>query len=247
MISNAMGVLPSHLHETEFGYDSFTHSEGSLSFLRTQQQQSSPASIWKFLKGENTGWSSNSYARNRSIHIQGEAADAVYFLVEGWVKISTVSSHGKLAVLGLLTGGDVLGEYCASGDSCHGATATAIEPATVVRVERHLLQNMLQHNPGFPQYFVQILLKRNRILESGLVNQLLHSSEKRLAQIFYELASRNHGVLPRVSQETLAGMVGTTRSRISYFMNRMRRSGILKESGRTTISIPLLARFLEEA
>jgi CRP/FNR family cyclic AMP-dependent transcriptional regulator len=239
-------MLPSHADAGQLVFDCFTNTETSTSPESRAAKSRSATSIWDFLDGENTGWSTSSYNRNRSVYVQGEPANAVFFLLEGWVKISTVSSQGKLAVVGLVTVNDVIGEYCARGDHFHTSTATAMERTKVIRLEASHLRQMLQHNPGFAEYFVQVLLRRNRVLEGGLVNQLFNSSERRLANIFLELGSRNNGILPRFSQETLAGMVGTTRSRISFFMKRMKRAGLLREDGGMTVSVNQLAQYLEQ-
>lgn len=163
---------------------------------------------------------------------QGDPADAVFYLERGRVKRTVVSPSGKEAVLGVLEEGNFFGEGCLSGQSLRMATASSIGASAIVRIAKKRMVDRLRREPGFTELFTAYLLSRSVRIEQDLVDQLFNSSEKRLARLLLLLAhfgedSKPHIVVPRMSQDTLASMVGTTRSRVSYFMNRFRRMGFI--------------------
>jgi CRP/FNR family cyclic AMP-dependent transcriptional regulator len=221
------------------------HSKISPFQIRKPIGTETELSILAFVDRGVAGWSTRQHPRHSSIFQQGGAVEAAFFILDGWVKISTVSSDGKMAVVGLLSANDVLGESCAGAALLHNATATAIEQTTVIRIEKRELWQMLHHDRAFSKYFMQRLLNQKSRLEHNLLNQLFNSSEKRLAHILLMVAERNHGVLPRVNQETLAAMVGTTRSRISYFIHKLKQLGILQGTGAIQVSVKALTEFIE--
>jgi CRP/FNR family cyclic AMP-dependent transcriptional regulator len=172
------------------------------------------------------------YGKDRNIFLQGQPADSLFYLKKGKVKLTVSSQQGKEAIVAVLGSGEFFGEGCLAGQPSRMATAVAMTDCTLDRVEKSLMANMLHERHDVSQLFVRHLLSRNIRYEADLVDQLFNSSEKRLARILLLLAhfgkeSRSELVLPRVSQDELAQMVGTTRSRISYFMNKFRNLGFI--------------------
>jgi CRP/FNR family transcriptional regulator, cyclic AMP receptor protein len=172
------------------------------------------------------------------IYRQGDSADAVYYIQEGRTKLSVVSKQGKEAVIALLAAGDFFGEGCLAGQAVRMATATAMSSCVIMRIGKREMLRVLREEPRLSEVFVGHLLSRNIKIEEDLVDQLFNSSEKRLARVLLLLA--NFGktgqpriVIPKISQETLAGIIGTTRSRVSFFMNRFRELGFVDYSGST--------------
>jgi CRP-like cAMP-binding protein len=167
------------------------------------------------------------------------------YVQEGGVKISVVSKDGKEAVIGILGAGDFLGEGGLAGQSMRMATATAVTPVTVLTIENTEMSRVLHEEHSFSDRFIMYMLERNVRIEANLIDQLFNSSEKRLARTLLLLArygrqDKPQAVLPKISQETLAGMVGTTRSRVSFFMNKFRRMGFIKYNGKLQINDSLL-------
>ena len=172
------------------------------------------------------------YGKDRNIFRQGEPADSLFYLRKGKVKLTVTSKQGKEAIVAVLDDGEFFGEGCLAGQPSRMATAVAMTDCTLDRIEKSLMANMLHERHDVSQLFVRHLLSRNIRYEADLVDQLFNSSEKRLARILLLLAhfgkeSRSELVLPRVSQDELAQMVGTTRSRISHFMNKFRHLGFI--------------------
>ena len=172
------------------------------------------------------------YARNERIFIQGDAADAVLFIRKGQVKLAVVSSQGKDAVVAVLNAGEFCGEGCLAGHPLRMATAVAMGDCELIRLERQAFSRLLETEPAFSEFFVSYLLARTIRVEEDLIDQLFNSSEKRLARTLLLLANfgidgNSSAVVAKVSQETLAEMVGTTRSRVSFFMNKFRRLGFI--------------------
>jgi CRP/FNR family cyclic AMP-dependent transcriptional regulator len=170
------------------------------------------------------------YRKNHLLYTQGDPADAIFYLQHGTVKVTVVSQHGKEAVIGILGAGDFFGEGCLAGQPLRMATVTALSDCSVVRLEKRATMRVLHDEPDFSELFLGYMLSRTIRLEEDLVDQLFNSSEKRLARALLLLA--NYGkegkpepVIPRISQETLAEIVGTTRSRVSFFMNSFRKLG----------------------
>ena len=167
---------------------------------------------------------------------QGNTADAVFYLQEGQVKLSVVSSQGKEAVLALLEPGNFVGEGCLGGQLVCMATATTTEDSTLIRIEKQAMIEALHKEPTFSELFLAYLLSRNIRIQEDLVDQLFNSSEKRLARVLLLMAhfgkeGKAEAIIPKISQEVLAEMIGTTRSRVSFFMNKFRKLGFLDYNG----------------
>jgi CRP/FNR family cyclic AMP-dependent transcriptional regulator len=171
-------------------------------------------------------------SKNQTIFTQGEAADAVFSIQTGRVKLTVVSPGGKEAVVAILERGDFLGESCLTGQPECTVTATALEDSTLVRLDKDVMNHALSRKPALARYFMSYLLAHSTRTQADLVDQLLNASEKRLARILLSLIhlendSRTEAVLPKLSQDTLALMIGTTRSRVNLFMNRFRKLGYI--------------------
>jgi len=189
-----------------------------------------------FLARVSVGRSVESYRRKRVIFSQGDPADAVFYVQKGRVKLTVVSKQGKEAVVALLGTDEFFGEGCLAGQPLRMSTATATEDTTVLRLLKKAMVRLLHTDPKFSELFTAYLLSRNIRFEEDLVDQLFNSSEKRLARILLLLAhfgkeGKQEPVIPKISQETLAGMIGTTRSRVSHFMNKFRKLGFLDYNG----------------
>ncbi len=186
-----------------------------------------------------------SYPKNHVVFAQGDSADAVFYIQRGKVKLSIVSPRGKEAVIAILTAGAFFGEGCIAGQPVRMATAAAIVDCTLVHVQKSVMVRILHDEPKFTEMFISHLLTRNIRIEEDLVDQLFNSSEKRLARILLLLANfgkdgRPEEVIPNISQETLAEMIGTTRSRVSFFLNKFRKLGFIKYNGGMHIHTSLL-------
>jgi CRP-like cAMP-binding protein len=178
------------------------------------------------------GKSSRDYRQGQGVFAQGDSADAVFYIQAGKIKLTVVSSRGKEAVIGILGRGTFFGEGCLAGQPLRMSTASALQPSTVVRVSKLTMVGLLHRDPEFAELFTAYLLTRNVRIEEDLIDQLFNSSEKRLARVLLLLAhfgklSKPEAVIPRMTQDTLASMIGTTRSRVSYFMNRFRKMGFI--------------------
>jgi CRP/FNR family transcriptional regulator, cyclic AMP receptor protein len=191
------------------------------------------------------GSATRDYQKARPVFSQGDRADAVFFVQRGKVKLTVLSQQGKQAVIALLGPGDFFGEGCLAGQPLRMATATALTEASIVRLPKQTMIRTLHRDAVFAELFTTYLLSRNIRMEEDLVDQLFNSSEKRLARILLLLANfgkpgRPEPVVPKISQETLAEMVGTTRSRISFFMNKFRKLGFVQYNGRLEVHSSLL-------
>lgn len=193
------------------------------------------------------------YGANRNIFRQGQAADSLFYLRRGKVKLSVISKTGKEAIVAVLDSGDFFGEGCLAGQPLRMATARTVTDCGLLRIERLLMSRLLHQRHEISEVFVAHLLSRNIRYEADLVDHLFNSSEKRLARILLLLShfgkeSRAEPVLPRVSQEDLAQMVGTTRSRVSHFMNKFRKLGFIdySESGGLTVHSGILSVVLHD-
>ena len=185
------------------------------------------------------------YKKGRAVFAQADEADALFYVQEGKVKLTVASDNGKEAVVALLGKGQFFGEGCLAGQQVRMSTAAAISECTIVRLEKAVAIRMLHDKPSFSELFLKYILSRNIRIEEDLVDQLFNSSEKRLARVLLLLA--NFGkegtpekVIPKMSQETLAEIVGTTRSRISFFMNKFRKLGFIEYDGRIRVHRSLL-------
>jgi len=164
--------------------------------------------------------------------VQGDSADAVFYIQKGRVRLSVLSKSGKEAAIGILNEGDFFGEGCLTGQPLRMCSATAMTDCTVMRIDKKSMMDVIHREHAFSDMFVAYLLIRNIRYEEDLVDQLFNSSEKRLARVLLLLAhfgkdSKLEGAIPTISQETLAEMVGTTRSRVNFFMNRFRKLGFI--------------------
>jgi CRP-like cAMP-binding protein len=182
------------------------------------------------------GKTSQEYIVDEAIFSQGDTADAVFYVQSGKVKLTVVSKQGKEAVVAILVQDSFFGEGCLAGQPVRMATATADEHGTVIRVEKKVMLNLLHEDPEFAERFLTYLLSRNIRMEADLVDHLFNSSEKRLARLLLLMAnfgqeSKPIPLIARMSQETLAEMIGTTRSRVSFFLNRFREMGFIDYSG----------------
>ena len=189
-----------------------------------------------FLTRIENGKTTRAYRNKQVVFSQGDAADAVFYVERGKVKLTVVSTRGKEAVIGVLEQGSFFGEGCLAAQPLRMSTASAIQPSSIIRVGKSTMVRVLHREPDFAELFTAYLLSRNVRIEEDLVDQLFNSSEKRLARVLLLLShfgeeSRPESVNPKVSQETLAAMVGTTRSRVSYFMNRFRKMGFIHYNG----------------
>jgi CRP/FNR family transcriptional regulator, cyclic AMP receptor protein len=189
-----------------------------------------------FLAKVGRGRSVASYIPANRIYAQGDPADAVFYIQEGRVKLTVVSRRGKEAVIAILGPGDFFGEGCLAGQSTRMASAAAMSECSVMKLEKAALLRVLREEPDFSEMFLMHLLSRNIRFEADLVDQLFNSSEKRLARILLLLANfgkrgEPQTVIPKMSQETLAEIIGTTRSRVSFFMNRFRKMGLIDYNG----------------
>jgi CRP/FNR family transcriptional regulator, cyclic AMP receptor protein len=172
------------------------------------------------------------FQKKQTIFAQGSPADAVFYIQRGKVKLTVVSNNGKEATLGILSDGDFFGEGCLAGQALRMAAATAITDCDLLRIDKKAMIEVLHREHALSDMFVAYLLTRNIRYEEDLVDQLFNSSEKRLARILLLLAhfgktGAPETVVPKISQETLAEMIGTTRSRVSFFMNRFRTLGFI--------------------
>src|SRR6188472_282864 len=184
-------------------------------------------------------------AKKHSIFSQGDAAEAVFYIQTGKVKLTVVSQQGKEAVIAILERGAFFGESCLAGQAIRTATATAVEDSNIVRIDKEAMIRVLHEEPIFAELFMAYLLAHTIRIEEVLVDQLFNSSEKRLARVLLLLAhfgkeGKPETVITKISQETLAAIVGTTRSRISFFMNRFRKLGFVEYNGDLKVHSSLL-------
>jgi CRP/FNR family cyclic AMP-dependent transcriptional regulator len=171
--------------------------------------------------------------KHHMLFAQGDAANAVFYIQEGQVKLSVVSQQGKEAVVAILDQGGFFGEGCLAGQLVYMATATSLGESSIVRVDKLAMLDALRNDPAFSELFLTYLLSRNIRVQEDLVDQLFNSAEKRLARTLLLLAHMDHDgqseqLLPKISQETLAEIVGTTRSRVSFFMNKFKKLGFIE-------------------
>jgi CRP/FNR family cyclic AMP-dependent transcriptional regulator len=192
------------------------------------------------------------YTKNQRIFSQGDAADAIYYIQDGKVKLTVVSKQGKEAVVAILGSDDFFGEGCLAGQQLRMASATAMSVCSIMRLEKSWVVRLLHDEPTFSELFLHYLLSRNIRIEEDLVDQLFNSSEKRLARVLLLMANfgkegKAESVIPKISQETLAEIVGTTRSRVSFFMNRFRKLGFIEYNGGLEVHSSLLNVVLHDS
>jgi CRP/FNR family cyclic AMP-dependent transcriptional regulator len=216
-----------------------------------KRKKSSPIN-WETILAEIAGGNTAvEYSAKRNVFWQGQPADSVYYLREGKVKLAVTSKQGKEAIVAVLTAGDFFGEGCLAGQPLRIATAVAMSDCTLIRIDRPSMIRMLHEQHDVSELFVSHLLSRNIRYEADLVDQLFNSSEKRLARTLLLLAhfgkeSRAELVLPRINQEHLAQMIGTTRSRVSHFMKKFKKLGFIDYANGLTVHSGLLNVVLHE-
>jgi CRP/FNR family cyclic AMP-dependent transcriptional regulator len=218
---------------------------------KTMPPQKEAFNVQAFLDSAGVARRVKAFKRGEIIYSQGDAAKSVMYLQAGGVKLSVVSEIGKEAVVAILGPGDFFGEGCLAGHSVRMGTATAVTPSTVLVIERREMLKALHEQHALSDRFITFMLSRNIRIEEDLVDQLFNSSEKRLARTLLLLArygkeDKPHAVLPKISQETLAEMIGTTRSRVNFFMNKFRKLGFIEYNGGLQINTSLLSVVLRD-
>lgn len=204
-----------------------------------------------FLSRVGVGRTSEHYAKNQKIYRQGDVADEVFFIQKGKVKITVLSEHGKEAVVAIFAEGQFFGEACLEGAELRISTSQAMEECLITSIKKTEMLAMLAREPKFSAFFIGYLLTRNSRIEDDLIDQLFNSSERRLARLLLLLANFGDegGAQPipiSLSQETLAEMIGTTRSRVSFFMNKFRKLGFIDYNGKIEVHRSLLDAVLRE-
>ena len=204
-----------------------------------------------FLAKVGTGKTISVYLKDQVIFSQGEVADTIFYIQKGSVKIVVLSDQGKEAIIGILEPGQFFGEGCMNGHSLRISTSTATEESLITAITKSAMVAAMHDEPKFSELFVAYLLTRNSRVEDDLIDQLFNSSEKRLARLLLLLAKFGKEgsptpISPNISQETLAEMIGTTRSRVSYFMNKFRKLGFISYNGKIEVHNSLLDAVLRE-
>ena len=204
-----------------------------------------------FLDSAGLGKKISKFQRNEIIFAQGDPAKMVMYIQEGGVKLSVVNTTGREAVVAILGAGDFFGEGCLSGQSICMATATTVAPTTVLAIEKSEMIRLLHSEHKFSDRFIAYMLTRNIRVEEDLIDQLFNSSEKRLARTLLLLArygaqGQPQEAIPKVSQEMLAEMIGTTRSRVNFFMNKFRKLGFIRYNGEIHVNNSLLSIVLHD-
>ena len=199
----------------------------------------------KFLAKVGDGKTIHAYRKNQIVFSQGEVADAVFYIQQGSIKFIVVSEQGKEAVVAILGPGHFFGEGCLNGHPLRIATARAVDECVITRLEKATMIATVHKEPEFSELFMSYLLTRNSRIEEDLIDQLFNSSEKRLARLLLLLANfgkdgRPEPIVGKFSQETLAEMIGTTRSRVSFFMNKFRKLGFIEYNGKLEVHSSLL-------
>jgi CRP/FNR family transcriptional regulator, cyclic AMP receptor protein len=204
-----------------------------------------------FLAKVGTGKQVLEFHKNQHVFEQGDVADTVFYIQRGKVKLTVLSEQGKEAVVAILEPGQFFGEGCMNGHPLRIATTTAIEDCVITSITKAAMITAIHDEPKFSELFMAYLLTRNSRIEEDLIDQLFNSSERRLARLLLLLA--NFGkegspqpISPNISQETLAEMIGTTRSRVSYFMNKFRKLGLVSYNGHIEVHNSLLSAVLHE-
>ncbi|HEV8340340.1 MAG TPA: Crp/Fnr family transcriptional regulator [bacterium] len=210
-----------------------------------KSKNSSRFDLKAFLAGDGDGRTIVEFRKKQPVFSQGDPADAVFYILKGKVRLTVLSRQGKEAVIATLQEDDFFGEGCLAGQRVRMATATATTDGAILRIEKKAIMRVLREQPTFSELFMSYVLSRNIRIEEDLVDQLFNSSEKRLARILLLLAHVGKEreaeiVVPKVSQEALAEMVGTTRSRVSAFMNKFRELGFIEYNGELHVHSSLL-------
>ena len=204
-----------------------------------------------FLAKAGGGKTIANYHKKQTVFSQGDIADTLFYIQEGKVKLTVVSKQGKEGVVAILGAGDFFGEGCLAGQPLRMASASAMEKCSIMRLEKSGVIRVLHNEPAFSELFLHYLLSRNIRIEEDLVDMMFNSSEKRLARILLLLANfgkegKPEPVIAKLSQETLAEMIGTTRSRVSFFMNRFRELGFIEYNGGLHVHSSLMSIVLHD-
>jgi CRP/FNR family transcriptional regulator, cyclic AMP receptor protein len=218
---------------------------------RNKNEKGGPFDPQVFLDTPGVARKITEYRKNETIYTQGEVAGSVMYVQKGGVKLSVVNGSGKEAVVAMFGEGDFFGEGCVAGQPIRMGTAKAVTPTTLLVIEKNELMRVLHAEHKFSDHFIRYMLAHNIRVEEDLVDQLFNSSEKRLARTLLLLArygkeDQPDRLLPKVSQETLAEMIGTTRSRVNFFMNKFRKLGFIEYNGTIKVNKSLLTVVLHE-
>ena len=189
--------------------------------------------------------------KNQNVFVQGDVADTVYYIQKGKIKVTVISKHEKEAVVGILGPGQFFGEGCMNGHALRIATTTAMEDCVITSIAKQAMRAALHDQTAFSELFVAYLLTRNSRIEEDLIDQLFNSSERRLARMLLLLSHFGKEgtpqlITPNISQETLAEMIGTTRSRVCHFMNKFRKLGLISYNGHIEVNSALLDAVLHD-
>jgi CRP/FNR family transcriptional regulator, cyclic AMP receptor protein len=211
----------------------------------------SPSNLTSFLAQPGTGNNIIKYRKNQVVFSQGDPAVAVFYVQKGKLKVTVVSDRGKEAVAAILGPDEFFGEACMAGQVLRLVTVSAMTDAVVMRIETSEMVRLVQEQSAFSQMFMTHILNRTIRVEADLIDQLFNSSERRLARLLlllanYGSAGKPEPIIAKISQETLAEMIGTTRSRVSFFMNRFRKSGFISYNGHIEVHKSLLNLVLQE-
>lgn len=211
----------------------------------------SPFKALDFLARVGVGKTIRDFEKEENIFQQGDVADTVYYIQKGKIKLTVLSKHKKEAVVGILGPGQFFGEGCMNGHTLRISTTTALEHCRITAITKQAMKVALHEQPKLSELFVAYLLTRNSRIEEDLIDQLFNSSERRLARLLLLLSQFGKEgapqlISPGISQETLAGMIGTTRSRVSHFMNKFRKLGLISYNGRIEVNNSLLDAVLRD-
>jgi CRP/FNR family transcriptional regulator, cyclic AMP receptor protein len=204
-----------------------------------------------FLAKVGAGKTIRNFQKNETVFVQGDAADTVYYIQKGKIKVTVISKHEKEAVVGIMGPGQFFGEGCMNGHALRISTTTAMEDCVITSITKQAMRAALHDQPTFSELFVAYLLTRNSRIEEDLIDQLFNSSERRLARMLLLLShfgkeGTPQSITPNISQETLADMIGTTRSRVSHFMNKFRKLGLISYNGHIEVNSALLDAVLHD-
>ena len=210
-----------------------------------------PFKALDFLARVGVGKTIRDFEKEENIFQQGDVADTVYYIQKGKIKLTVLSKHKKEAVVGILGPGQFFGEGCMNGHTLRISTTTALEHCRITAITKQAMKVALHEQPKLSELFVAYLLTRNSRIEEDLIDQLFNSSERRLARMLLLLSQFGKEgapqlISPGISQETLAGMIGTTRSRVSHFMNKFRKLGLISYNGRIEVNNSLLDAVLRD-
>ena len=220
--------------------------------MKTAEKPKLPFDPKAFLSKADGGKTITEYKGRQIVFSQSDPADSIFYIQKGKIKLTVVSTQGKEAVVAILGEGAFFGEGCLAGQQVRMATAIAMAECTIVRVDKEAAIRVLHDEPAFSELFLSYVLSRNIRIEEDLVDQLFNSSEKRLARVLLLLAnygkeSKPEPVIAKISQETLAEIIGTTRSRVSFFMNRFRKLGFIRYNGGLHVHSSLLNVVLHDS